>query len=255
MKLLSHIVGRGLPVVLLHPFPLSADFWDGLKAPSGFRFILSNFPGFGASALGPDDFTLERAALSLQENLQELRTKESIVLAGISMGGYWAFEYLRQFQPRVSKLILISTRAGVDNPEGKQKRLDMAEKVEKEGTGFMAEAMIPGLLGQTTRLKKPEVVQRVSDWILKTPPAAVALAQRAMAQRRDQTDLLGKISVPTLIVAGAEDTLIPVSESENMSRAIRDSQLKILDGVGHLLPLEDPAQFEKIMDEFLLEHS
>lgn len=167
------------------------------------------------------------------------------------MGGYWAMEYLRQFPSRVAKVLLISTRPGVDKPEGRQNRLNMTEKVLQEGTEFMVKAMVPGLLGKTTLSEKPEVADQVGQWIRATKPEAVALAQRAMADRRDQTGLLAELKIPTLIAAGREDALIPFSESETMAKTIAGSQLKILEQVGHLLPLEAPDPFQKIVDEFL----
>jgi 3-oxoadipate enol-lactonase len=194
---------------------------------------------------------LAQAAMGLKKHLEESGIKEPIVLGGISMGGYWAMEFVRQFPENVKKLILISTKAGVDKPEALQKRLDMADKVEKEGTEFLVQAMVPSLLGKTTHEQKKDVVQILVQWIRGTKPQAVALAQRAMANRRDQRDFLPKITHPTLVLAGAEDTLIPVSEAESMAKTIFESHLEILDHVGHLVPLENPIQFQKIVNEFL----
>jgi 3-oxoadipate enol-lactonase len=139
----------------------------------------------------------------------------------------------------------------VDKPENRQNRLNMAEKVEKEGVSYLLEVLIPGLLGKSTLAVKPEVKRQLTQWIQQTLPNAVALAQRAMANRRDQTDLLKKIKAKTLILAGQEDILIPTSESEAMCRAIPGSRLQVLDKVGHLLPLEDPQKFQNLLEEFL----
>ena len=252
----SHILssvrrGSGKPLVLLHAFPLSHSIWQGLNPPAGYELILPDFPGFGQSALAPAGLTLAEAAMDLENHLQEKGIKEPIVLGGISMGGYWAMEYLRQFPQRVAKIIFISTRPGVDKPEGRQNRLNMAEKVLQEGTEFMVKAMIPGLLGKSTLSDKPEVADQVVKWIRATQPEAVALAQRAMADRRDQTGLLPALKVPTLILAGQEDALILPTEAESMAKAVPGSQLKVLDRVGHLIPIEDAAGFQKILDGFL----
>ncbi len=247
----SKVIGTGKPLVLLHAFPLSHQIWKNLKSPKGYSLILTDFPGFGGAPLAPEGLTLEMAAQSLENHLHELKIKGPISLGGISMGGYWAMEFLRQFPSQVNKALFISTRAGADKPEARENRLKMAEKVLKEGTEFMVAAMIPGLLGKTTLSEKPEVKDQVAQWIQGTSPEAVALAQRAMAVRRDQTSLLPALRVPTLILAGREDALIPVSESEAMAKVIRLSQLEILEGAGHLLPLEDPGSFQKILDRFL----
>ena len=80
--------------------------------------------------------------------------------------------------------------------------------------------MIPELLGQTTRSRNSLLVEQVSQYIKEAPPKSVALAQRAMTQRRNQMDLLPMIKAKTLIMSGQEDTLIPVSDTETMAKAI-----------------------------------
>ena len=247
-------VGKTLTIkdiVFLHAFPLSHTFWDQLKPIQGYRFIKPDFPGFGSTALTNSGFTLEQASLELDQLLKAKNVQKPFTLVGISMGGYWAFEYYRQFPSQVDQLILISTRPGSDKPEGRQNRLAMAEKVEKEGVSSLPETMIPGLLGKTTLAEKPKIKAQLADYISQASAHAVALAQRAMANRRDQTDLLSQIKARTLILAGREDVLIPSSEAEAMNKAIPNSLLKIFDRVGHLMPLESPNQFQEALEEFL----
>jgi 3-oxoadipate enol-lactonase len=152
----------------------------------------------------------------------------------------------------VDQLILISTRPGSDKPEGRENRLNMADKVEKEGVSYLPEAMIPGLLGKTTLAEKPEVKRQLIEWINHTSPHAVAIAQRAMANRRDQTDMLGQIKARTLIIAGQEDNLIAPTEAVVMGKLIPNSQVKLLDHIGHLVPVESPKLFQKTIENFLL---
>ena len=250
-QIISIQVGSGKPLVLLHAFPLSCSIWKNLRPPTGCSLILPDFPGFGESPLAPKGLTLAEAAQGLENHLQQKGISGPIVLGGISMGGYWAMEYLRQFPQRVAKILFTSTRPGVDKPEGRQNRLNMADKVLQEGTEFLVKTMVPGLLGRTTLVEKPEVVDQVGQWIRATKPEAVALAQRAMADRRDQTDLLQGLKVPTLIVAGQEDTLISPTEAQAMAQAVSGSRLKVLERVGHLVPIEDPGGFQKIVNDFL----
>lgn len=253
LEMESQVFGEGFPVVLLHAFPLSHLLWENLQTPPGFQLILPDFPGFGESPLATASFTLQEAALGLEKHLQEKGIKGPFVLGGISMGGYWALEFIRQFPGLVKGILLVSTRAGKDQPEARQKRLDTALKVEKEGTAFLAEAMVPVLLGKTTLARNTSLAKTVSRWIWAAKPVAVSLAQRAMADRRDQTDLLPGLKVKTLILAGSEDALIPNSESESMARIIPGAKLKILEQVGHLPPLEAPEIFQKHLDDFLFQ--
>jgi 3-oxoadipate enol-lactonase len=238
-------------IVFLHAFPLSHLVWNQLKPIPGYQFVTPDFPGFGGTALANPGFTLEQAACNLERQLTQKKIQKPFTMAGISMGGYWAFEYYRQFSDQLDKLILISTKPGADKPEGRQNRLNMAERVEKEGISYLPEAMIPGLLGKTTLADKPAVKQQIADWITHTPSQAVASAQRAMADRRDQTNLLAQIKAKTLILAGREDALIPFVESEAMSKLIPNCRLQIIDQVGHLIPVEAPHEFQNSIEVFL----
>lgn len=251
MNLTSVSRGNGEPLVLLHAFPLSHQLWQDLVPPAGFELILPDFPGFGFSSLAEEGYQMGDAAQDLEIHLKNKGFSGKISIGGISMGGYWALEYFRQFPSRVSRLILMSTRAGSDSLEGQKKRLDTAERVEREGAVFLADAMVPGLLGKTTLSESPAKVEQVRKWILEAPPRAIALAQRSMAARRDQVDLLSSIRVKTLILAGREDALIPFAEAEKMAAGISGSRLELLDGMGHLPPLENPERFQKSLNQFL----
>lgn len=248
----SLIVGSGKPLVLLHAFPLSHEIWKDIIPPFGYQLILPDFPGFGLSPIQDSDLSLPEAAQGLEKHLKEMGIDQSIVLGGISMGGYWALEFIRQFPHQIQKLLLISTRAGIDKPEGRQNRLNMAEKVLTEGTEYLVAAMVPGLLGKTTLENKSPQIQTVRQWIRQTSPKGIALAQKTMASRRDQTDLLPTIQAETLIIAGKEDALIPYSEAQTMAQSLPNSQLQLIDQVGHLIPLEAPAEFQKRLNAFLI---
>jgi 3-oxoadipate enol-lactonase len=79
----------------------------------------------------------------------------------------------------------------------------------------------------------------------------VSTAVGAMMHRADSTSLLQRVGVPTLIVAGAEDALIPSAEAEAMHKAIPTSRYELMPFVGHLPNLEEPAHFNAILSEFL----
>jgi pimeloyl-ACP methyl ester carboxylesterase len=72
-----------------------------------------------------------------------------------------------------------------------------------------------------------------------------------MAERSDHTKLLAKISVPTLVIVGETDELTPPAEAEKMNRAIKDSRLVKISNAGHLSPLENPAEFNSALLNFL----
>jgi pimeloyl-ACP methyl ester carboxylesterase len=114
-----------------------------------------------------------------------------------------------------------------------------------------ADAMLPKLLTPETVSKRPEIVKFVRDMMLQTKPEGAAAALRGMAEREDQTELLSKITVPTLILVGAEDAITPVADSEKMQNAIDDSRLVVLDHAGHVSNLERTQQFNDAFLHFL----
>jgi 3-oxoadipate enol-lactonase len=147
--------------------------------------------------------------------------------------------------------VLCDTRATSDTEEARAGRLAMAERVLAEGVGFLPEAMLPRLLGETTRQRRPELVQEVTDTILDQDPRGIAAAQRGMAARPDSSEVLGQIAVPTLVITGMQDELISPEESRRMAAAIRDARLVQVAEAGHLANLEQPEPVNEALLDFL----
>lgn len=244
--------GSGRALVLIHGFPLSADSWlpQLLRVPPGWRVVAPDLRGFrGAGAVGSDDAALDHATVDTHAaDVLALMTHLDIdraVVGGLSMGGYVTLALVRRAPARVSGLILANTRAGADSEQGRAGRNLMIELVQREGPPAVAREMLPKLLGATSTREQPDLVDAVRLLIEANTTAGIAAAVRALRDRPDATPVLSSISCPTLIITGDEDTLIPVSESEAMHRAIRGSTLIILPRAGHLSNLESPQAFNQ----------
>ncbi|WP_016697402.1 alpha/beta fold hydrolase [Actinoalloteichus spitiensis] len=236
------------PLVLLHAFPVDARMWDGVRSllGSGRPVLAPDQRGLGSRPLARDDGGVPPPDLDVvaDDVLAELDARgiRRAVVGGCSMGGYVAMALLRRAPERVAGLLLVGTRAGADDPEQRDNRLRVAERVEREGaTGWLAGTTVEGLLGPTTRASRPELVGEVERWVREQSPAGVAWAQRAMAARRDSGALLASATVPVLVVAGREDGLIPAEEHRALAGTITGSALRLVPGTGHLAPVEDPA--------------
>jgi len=155
----------------------------------------------------------------------------------------------------VRALILADTRPQADSEEAKRTRVQQAEQALSEGMASIADAMLPKLLTPDTVSKRPDIVKRVRDMMLKTKPEGAAAALRGMAERDDQTALLAKITVPALILVGAEDAITPVADSEKMNHAIAGSRLVVLGNAGHVSNLERTEEFNAALLDFLSEPS
>ncbi len=243
--------GSGEPFLLLHGFPHDRTLWaPQLSAPApGVRYLAPDLPGFGESERHLET-ALEDWADWLAALLDTLAIPRAIV-GGLSMGGYLAFAFWRRHPQRVRALVLADTKAGADTEEGREKRRAMQELVRREGVGAVVGAMLPGMVGKTTRAARPEVVSAVETMMLRASTAGVIDALEALLTRPDSTPTLGTITVPTLVVCGEEDALTPVAESRAMHAAISGSSLGIIPGAGHVSNLEDPAGFNGLLSGFL----
>ena len=244
--------GAGRPLVFIHGYPFNRSLWtEQIPALSNsYRIIAPDLRGFGDSDASQDPSTMNRLAADVALLMDHLEIPRATI-CGLSMGGYVALAFYKQFHSRVRALVLADTRAQADSDEAKQTRAQQAEKALSEGMAGIADAMLPKLLTPETVSKRPEIVKFVRDMMLKSKPEGAAAALRGMAEREDQTELLPKISVPTLIVVGAEDAITPVADSEKMHHAIAGSRLVVLDHAGHVSNVERPQQFNDALLHFL----
>ncbi len=245
-------VGAGLPVVLLHAFPLSSAMWLDQRAglSSVCRVLTPDQRGFGGSPLGDDPPSLDACADDLAALLDRLEL-DRVVLGGLSMGGYVAMAFLRRHPGRVQGLLLADTKASADPPEAAQRRRDVADLVLAEGADVLLEAVLPALLGPTTTATRPQVTARVRALVQAAPPDAVAWAQRAMADRPDSSAVLAATDVPAVVVVGDEDALSPEADARAMADALPQGRLHVLPGAGHLSAVETPETFTGAVLELL----
>lgn len=249
----AHISMTSTPLVFLHGFPFHSGMWDAEVNHFDDRPTLAvDFPGFGGRPAGGTDFDdFARDALAQMDDAGIDRA----VIVGLSMGGYVLFRLHALAPERVAALVFVDTRAGADDEEGRRGRIEQAERVQKEGVGWMADAQIPKVLGETTRRERPEVVEQVRSMIAGADPEGVVRALTAIRERRDSRPDLAGIGVPVLAIVGEEDTLTPVEESRTIARGVQDGRLEVIPRVGHLANLEDPAAFTAVLEPFLEEIS
>jgi len=245
--------GNGPPILFIHGYPLSRKLWapqiDGLAEASWL--LAPDLPGFGGSAPVSGPTSMEAYAADLNEFLNALYVEEPVILCGLSMGGYVAFAFYRKYRERVRALILTATRARPDTPEARQNRSQAAEQVRREGVQSIIPGMIAALFAPQTLQQNPELVERVRAIMSSASPEGVIAALRAMAARPDSTSMLAGIRVPTLVVHGEDDSIIPLEEARQMAESIPGAGFETIPGAGHLLNLESPQRFNQVLREFL----
>jgi pimeloyl-ACP methyl ester carboxylesterase len=244
-------VGSGLPVVFVHAFPLNRTMWDPqVSALVGeSRCIAVDLRGLGESSAGAP-YSMDRYADDIASVLDTLQISRAVV-AGLSMGGYVAFAFWRRHRERVRGFVLSNTRATADTPEVLERRRQLIEIAETQGSTGVANAQIAGLVGKTTREKRPDIYDATHRMIAQAPVDGVIGAIHALIDRPDSTATCATIDVPTLVITGDEDVLIPPKEATKLAATIRGSRLEVLQGAGHLSNVERPAAFNTVVSEFL----
>ncbi len=198
-----------------------------------------DLPGFGAKRGSPMTSIDDAADLVAAEAAS--RGVYGAAIAGVSMGGYVALALARRHPGLVRALVLLDTRADADTDEIRARRASQVEMIERGHLAAFADLMLSGLVGATTHDTQPELVASIRAHILSTPAASITAALRALASRRDQSDLLPTLSIPTTVVVGAEDSLTPPPLSERMAAAIPGARLVVIPRAGHLAFMEQPA--------------
>jgi len=148
-------------------------------------------------------------------------------------------------------LILAATRAGADSVEGKEGRDKAAELAKTEGATAVSAGMLPKMLSPKNYESDKELVEYVKEIMGSVSLNGVVGALAAMRDRVDSTPMLGDIDVPVLIIHGADDQLIPVSEADAMYKAIPNAELVVIPDAGHLPNLEQPDIFNDAVIDFL----
>jgi pimeloyl-ACP methyl ester carboxylesterase len=244
--------GAGVPLIFIHAFPLNKRMWDDQvrELSRQCRVITIDLPGFGGSGLSTSPGSMERYA-DYVNGLMQILELERAVIIGLSMGGYVSLAFYRRYPNAVRALVLANTRATADTAEARQRRFDSAEKAEREGSGAIADDMIPLFFGPRTIAERPDLIHNVRAMAEANNPAGLAAAQRAMAGRSDSSGLITGIGFPALVIAGTEDRLSSLSDAAHMRNEISGSQLHIVQAAGHLSNLEQPADFNEALARFI----
>ncbi|MGH6764366.1 MAG: alpha/beta fold hydrolase, partial [Bradyrhizobium sp.] len=171
-------------------------------------------------------------------------------LAGHSMGGYIAFEIMRQAPERVAKLALINTQARPDTPEASARRRGMMARAQNGEYHAVLDELFPGFV-HSSRRGDASLRQLVHDMGDDVGPAAFIRQQTAVMSRPDSRPTLAAIKCPTLVLTGDEDNTIANSLSVEMADGIAGAKLVILPDCGHLPQPEQPQATAEALAEWL----
>ena len=170
-------------------------------------------------------------------------------LVGHSMGGYVAFEMLRQAPARIERLALIATNARPDTAEATEMRRRLMALAQKDFPAVV-EAQLP-------RLMTPEALADATksgtytEMALGVGKETFLRQQEAIIARADSRPHLAAIRCPTLVVAGREDQIMPLEAMEEIARGIRGAHLEVIEQCGHMVPVEHPEKLAGLLVSWL----
>jgi 3-oxoadipate enol-lactonase len=252
------IVGQDQPtiettILFIHGFPLNRSMWAAQLSvlPMWVLGIAPDLRGYGDSDPTAGPYTMDLLADDCIALLDALGVKQPVVVCGLSMGGYVTLSLYRRHPERIQGLILAATRAGADSPEGKTNRDNAIAQAERDGAAAIAATMLPKMMATMTYTTNPALVKQVEELMSSASVPGIVGALAGMKTRSDSTAMLNEIEVPTLIIHGEDDQLIPVQEAQIMHTAITSSEMAILSDAGHLVNLEQPPWFNQVVFDFI----
>jgi pimeloyl-ACP methyl ester carboxylesterase len=194
---------------------------------------------------------MRQFADDLAAMLDTLKVTEPVVYCGLSMGGSIGWMFTQHHRQRLRGLIICDARAAADTPEAAKGRSALAERVLKEGTGFIPETSLPRLFAASTFKDQPATIEATRAVILATNPLGVAGGALGLGSRPDVTTWLPKIDLPALLIVGTEDQISTVAEMRSIANAIPGANFVEVPGAGHMAPLERPQTVNTEIAKFL----
>lgn len=238
-------------VIFIHAYPLNKNMWidQTNKLKADFRVLALDIRGFGDSELKLP-YTLENIVDDVIE-LMDTKKINKAILVGLSMGGFVALRAIERNPERFQGLVLANTKSEADSDEAKLGRYKSLIQIDQEGLNKFTESFIENALSHETKTEKPKVNLQVLSIVQENKKEGVAAGLLALTSRTDTTMSLSKIEVPTLILHGELDSVIPASEAVSLHDKIKGSQLIIFPKLGHLSNLEDPEAFNIALLDFV----
>ena len=253
IQMAYRILGSGDPLVLIMGYGSTMELWEpGLlrSLSASHRVIVFDNRGMGNSEAGQRPFSIEQFADDTAGLIEALGLPKASLL-GWSMGALIAQEVALRHPEKVDKLILYAAHCRADlyppAPEIIQKMTDTSGTPEEQGMRFIS-VLFPADWLQSHGPRLQEIFYRPMGNI---PPEIMGRQSEAIGSWKGCCERLGEIKLPTLVIAGADDQLVPAQNARYLAEKIPHARLVLVENNGHGLMFQSPELFAGTVTEFL----
>ena len=251
----GQISGQGPTLVLLHGFCETHHIWGDLVKGLGnnHKVFIPDLPGFGDSPLPQNDFSLETIAELLQKWLitNQVTTCNMI---GHSLGGYVTLAFAKKYPKMIEKIGLFHSSAFADDINKKKMRDKTIDFVSKNGVETFVDSFFQNLF-YPPNLTKPyikEKLKAISDRAKLLKASAVTAYLAAMREREDSREWLSTFSGPVLMIAGTEDSVVPIEVSREQAKLSPKTVFHELSATAHMGMFEKSREALGLVKQFLI---
>jgi pimeloyl-ACP methyl ester carboxylesterase len=254
-------MGEGPPIFFVHGLGGSWRNWlENIPyAAKSHRVVALDLPGFGTSPLPPEPITMKAFGDLIVSFADEIGLGPETALVGHSMGGFISTEAVIEAPERFSSLTLVAA-AGITFANFPQTRKQITRialrmmlpiasaRAERNlGRKRLRSASFKGVIAHPSMMSR-EILWELSTYAVKSPgllQAAYALAGY------DTRERLAEITLPTMVIWGNQDRLVPVSAAYSYERRIPKSELHLIDDTGHMVQMERAERFNQTLEDFV----
>lgn len=246
-----NIYGSGDVIVLLHGFPLDNSIWHLVadELAKGYKVIVPDIPGSGASTFSGDELSVEDIAESVRLVLEAEQIDKTII-AGHSMGGYAAIAFADLYPEMTIGLGMIHSSAAPDTDEKKEQRRKSIELFKKGGKVPFIKQMAPNLFSASNRTEMVDTINSVTEIALLTEANSLVAFYNAMINRPDRRLILKNSDIPVLWVIGEDDELIPHKNLIQQTSHANVNFVYAHSNCGHMGMLEAPEEVTENLQSF-----
>ncbi|MGZ9587294.1 alpha/beta fold hydrolase [Paenibacillus marinisediminis] len=247
-------IGEGVPIILLHGFCGSSDYWKSTASilSKRFRVLMPDLRGHGHSDAPSGAYTIEQMADDIVD-LAEKLSLERFVLLGHSLGGYITLSLAERYSDRLLGFGLVHSTGYPDSEEARANRLKAVEGIQAGGIEAFVDGLVPKLFHPALLSQHSHLIEQALEIGYNTPPQGAIGAALAMRERVDRTAVMSETKQPLLLVAGEGDAVVP---QERLFTASGENVMQeVIPGAGHMGMMETPdlmaAAIERFMSEYV----